>query len=407
MVAAEVRSAEAGAQQASGVRETQVAFGDALSPLMELAPLLEDPALASLVSLVRDSPSDVHALHKLGCALDDRGMFGLASTVLSRANCLAPSRAGILAELAIALEEEGRSDLALAALESAGEVLDSSFICRYLLAYNAVLAGELLTARAVAGAQLPGNASEAQMADAVRRMIDRAETALQVTALDDHDLRGWHFVATGGIVLHLSPYGFDDGMRGRYGFTTDTYARIQYCLTRLHGALAELGCRPERVMAPESAESMAVAMAAARLFKLPLERLDDGPGLVLVYDLARLRDQDLHRLSYRNPGQILYAHATCSTGPSFAPDLIGYLYQASAAPWQGQLSRRGDSGMAGSLADRIVSPATPWNTPLAPRDDNADLAVLCEAVTELFRHGAPGERPCIPRGGGPVGALRL
>lgn len=390
-----------------GLQEHPEALGEAMGFLAELAPLLEDPELARLASAVRDSPSDVPALQDLGCALDDRGLFELASMVLSRANGLAPSRASILSELAVALEEECRSDLSVVALESAGEVLDSSFICRYLLAYNAVLAGELLTARAMAAAQLPLNDAEAQMANVVWRMIDRAETALGVTALDDHDLRGWHFVTTGGIILHLSPYGFDDGMRGRYGFTTDTYERIRYCLARLLGALRELGWRPERVMAPDDPESMAIAMAAARMFKLPLERLDDGPGLVVVYDLARLGDDALHRLSFRNPGQILYAHATCSSGPSYAPDLTGYLYHANAAPWEPRTSRRLEKGMAGSLADNIVGARLSWNTPPAPRDENGDLLGLCFAARELFAHAAAGERPCIPCGGGPVGSGRV
>jgi hypothetical protein len=39
----------------------------------------------------------------------------------------------------------------------------------------------------------------------VRRILARVGTARAVTLLDWQDLRGWHFVLTGGVLATLSP----------------------------------------------------------------------------------------------------------------------------------------------------------------------------------------------------------
>jgi len=51
-----------------------------------------------------------------------------------------------------------------------------------------------------------------------------------VTSLDRQDLRGWHYVLTGGILASLSPYGFDDGMTGRWAYLSDSVSRCAAAL---------------------------------------------------------------------------------------------------------------------------------------------------------------------------------
>ena len=53
-------------------------------------------------------------------------------------------------------------------------------------------------------------------------MLARADIARAVTPLDHQDLRGWHYVLTGGILAGLSPYGFDAGMTGRWAYVNDS-----------------------------------------------------------------------------------------------------------------------------------------------------------------------------------------
>jgi hypothetical protein len=56
----------------------------------------------------------------------------------------------------------------------------------------------------------------------VWRMLARADVARRVTPLDLRDLRGWHYVLTGGILGCLSPWGFDAGMTGRWDHVADS-----------------------------------------------------------------------------------------------------------------------------------------------------------------------------------------
>jgi hypothetical protein len=61
-------------------------------------------------------------------------------------------------------------------------------------------------------------------------MLARAGIAHAVTSLDRQDLRGWHYVLTGGILASLSPYGFDDGMTGRWAYLSDSVSRCAAAL---------------------------------------------------------------------------------------------------------------------------------------------------------------------------------
>ena len=63
-------------------------------------------------------------------------------------------------------------------------------------------------------------------------MLVRAGIARAVTSLDRQDLRGWHYVLTGGVLASLSPYGFD-AMTGRWGYLSDSVAGCAAALRRL------------------------------------------------------------------------------------------------------------------------------------------------------------------------------
>lgn len=397
--------------RAPGFHEDTAELTRAMKELALIAPRLGDSKLRITAAAVADAPYDVEALRALGWTLGDRGLFDLASAVLSRANGLAPGSASILTELAVALEADGRSDRAVAALESEPGVLASSFLCRHLLARSAVMIRQLSHARALAYAQLPSDEIEERMAHRVHQMIDRADAALDAEGLDDDDdLRGWHFVITGVLLLHLSPVGYDNGLQGRYGFMIDSYERIHHCLLRLRPALGGLGFHPDRVMVPDDPSSIGLGMAAARMLRLPLARLDDGPGLIVVHDAARLHDDVVQRLAHRSPGQVLYAHATCWAEPSIAPDLTGVLYQGNIAPWDTRTrrfeltaspSRRGAvSALPGEVADRVMMAPGCRAHPHAPHDSDDDVLALCLAARSIFAFDDLDERTWMPRTGG-------
>ena len=53
------------------------------------------------------------------------------------------------------------------------------------------------------------------MVDRIAGMVARADRALVAGArLDPTDLRGWHYVISGGMLAHLSPHGFAEACTG-------------------------------------------------------------------------------------------------------------------------------------------------------------------------------------------------
>jgi hypothetical protein len=174
------------------------------------------------------------------------------------------------------------------------------------------------------------------MAGTVAAMVARAERVTGVTPLDTRDLRGWHYVLSGGLLLHQSPYGFDEPMHGRYAWLADSLARIATGLSRL----AELvrGLDLPCVYAPPGRGHEIVAIAASKKLGIPVAPWPaigvPAPGLVVVHDLADVVEADAARLVQRREGQILFAHACPWTQDSpVAPDVTTLLYQTLVAPW--------------------------------------------------------------------------
>ncbi len=395
-----------------------VALAEAAAVLAALCLSFQDEDLGALARRVSERPSDVDALYQLGFALIDRQLHEIAAGVLERAHALAPDDPELLSELVGALEGEGRNDRAVAVLRECRQLLAQHFVCRYLLAFNTIMVGDLAAARSLLPDLRPADDQGRFMNRRLESMLRRADAIAGVASLDRQDLRGWHFVTTGGILLHLSPYGFDEGMNGRYAYTQDGESRIHQGLGRLHHAVEALALRPPRVLHTGDRESRALGLAVARLHGLPLEPLDAGPGLVVTYDLAGVAPEALRLLATRRDGQSLFAHAACWTAPPpFVPDFATFLYQTNAAPWsehltldpetKGAKTTPADDSPAEVLAERIVT-ADPFTDELARRDHDEDLARFLAAARPTLDLLATGERRSpFWVGGGPVKSSRF
>jgi hypothetical protein len=157
-----------------------------------------------------------------------------------------------------------------------------------------------------------------------------------VCPLDGRDLRGWHYVLTGGLVSHQSPYGFDEPMHGRYAWLADSLGHVATGLERLAQLVRplELPC----VYAPPGRDHEILGRAAAIRLGLPMAPWPaigvPAPGLVVMYDLAQLPATEVQRLVQRRPEQIVFAHASPWTADSpVAPDVTTLLYQTLVPPW--------------------------------------------------------------------------
>src|SRR5262249_8768693 len=147
----------------------------------------------------------------------------------------------------------------------------------YLYGYHSLLSGDVDAARPIAEAlRRIGDGSLAYMGAALQGMVARADAVHGASPLDDHDLSGWHLVINGGVLLHLSPYGYEDTMRGRYAYVTDTYERVREGLDRLALTLSTAQIPVPRIFSLPDRGSRIVARAAAELFDVPFQDFPEG-----------------------------------------------------------------------------------------------------------------------------------
>jgi hypothetical protein len=346
-------------------RATRIlAAGDAAAAFRELRPILAYPAapegtrlrealgamgaiteeitgdkLAGALAWARDHADDPEALYEAAFALYEQKLHDLAAGLLARADRLSPGSPTIVTELSANLEALLLHGRAAEVLRASG-LVGQDAMCGYLYGYNALLSGDVEAARPIASSlRALDDPSLAYMGAALGGMIARADAIRGASTLDGHDLAGWHLVINSAVLLHLSPHGHEDAMRGRYAYVSDGYPLIREGLARLGLVLAAAGIAVPRVFALPDRSSQIVATAAARLLGVPLETFPEGgdarPGLVVAYDLDRAGPGDaLQQLREHRPGQVLFAHASCWTDPfPYAPDVTTYLYQQSVAPW--------------------------------------------------------------------------
>ncbi|MFI0483285.1 hypothetical protein [Actinomadura sp. 9N215] len=373
--------------------------------LAEVAGLMEGAAARSGFDDMREAAAAMvrargpQELYDFGYACIERGVPFLAIPALRRAVDLMPDEPVLLMELVSALERETRHAEAVGALEPRVASLDP-WPARYLLAFNALLAGDADRAeREAAALPAPDNADWEPAHNRLARMLGRARTARTVSPLDAQDLRGWHFTIGGGLLATISPHGFDQGMTGRYAYTSDGVTTCRRVLDRLRVILAAAGRRPTSVGLLPDRSSQILGLAAARLFELPAEAFVPGrPGvLVVAYDLNETETDGLWE---RAEGQVLFERATCWTDPpAVSADVSGLLHQVMVAPW-GERLRMAPGGEAETvppdgrpaeeLAAEIVQAvpeADEDSADGAPPDPDETLAAFARAVAGQWLSG--------------------
>ena len=191
----------------------------------------DDLAQAAAAAADGSGSQDARVLYDFGYACLERGAGYLAVRPLARALDLAPDAAPVLSELVTALEHDGQHARAVAVLEEHQSAM--SWLHRFQYVYNALMAGALDTAAdGFTRLPEPQDTAWAPAREKVRRMLARAGTARAVTSLDRRDLRGWHYVLTGGVLATLSSYGYDV-MTGRWAYLSDSADACAVALQRL------------------------------------------------------------------------------------------------------------------------------------------------------------------------------
>ncbi len=389
-------------------------------------------ALAELVAAAVRDPDSPDRLYELGYGLIDAGAPAIAAAVLWRCLALVGDSEEVVCELVSALESALAYRDAMVVLEEHAALRARSFLCRYLYAFNAAMAGRLDLTRATLpllgepgpdATRDPGRApgpdpgETAALRETIQGICERADRVAGACPLDARDLRGWHYVLTGGLLVHQSPYGFDEPMHGRYAWLADALPRIATGLDRLAQLIAPLAL--PCVYAPPGRDHEIVARAASQRLGLPIAPWPavgvPAPGLVVMYDLASLASSDLARLIQRRPDQVLFAHAApWTTDSPIAPDVTTLLYQTLVPPWGAHAIV--DGGVTGP---RAVGEAAPDDRPaeviaeaLARGPGLADLELAADeparwaALVERAWPPSPGPRSRL-WAGGPVPSSRF
>jgi hypothetical protein len=340
--------------------------------LGELAGRRGAEPLAELAAAVVAEPEVPERLYDLGYALIDAGAPAIAATILWRCLAIAGDSEEIVTELVSALESTLAYPDALAILEEHAPLRARSFLARYLYAFNAAMSGRLDLTRAVLPELEPDSPETTALHATIAGIVERADRVAGACPLDAHDLRGWHYVLTGGLLTHRSPYGFDDPMHGRYAWLADSLPRIVTGIDRLaalvHGS--ELPC----VYSPPGTGHEILAKAVSARLGIPLAPWPavgvPAPGLVVFYDLADLAPHHVAQLLQRRPDQILFAHASPWTVDSpIAPDVTTLLYQSLVAPWaEGDLDAIEEALLASpglDAGDQLVDDPAGWDALVA------------------------------------------
>ncbi|MCC5474872.1 tetratricopeptide repeat protein [Streptomyces barringtoniae] len=398
-------------------------------PLSEVALVVRRAAAAAgfddltqAATALAADPERAKVLYDFGYACIERGVSYLAVPALREALRRSDGSLLALRELVSAYEDEGRHREAVTEL-ARHEGSFKDWPDRYLLVFNAVLAGDLeLARRQHALLSDPEDAQWQPARDRQNRVLERAADAERVSSLDLTDLRGWQYVIAGTVLGTLSPYGFGAGMHGRYAWLQDTPGGCLRGLLRLRALLEAAELRPGSVSLLPDRDSRILGLAAAEVLDLPAEPFVPGrtDTVVVAYDLDGLAAHDggpeiVGQLFERVPGQVLHAHACCWTDPpAITADSVGLLHQSVVPPWGERLRQGADGSIGRDPADdrpeaeiaaevTAADPAADPGDGEGPGDDDTRFAAFAGAVQGTWLRG---DRARV-RSAGPVPSSRF
>jgi len=184
-------------------------------------------------------------------------------------------------------------------------------------------------------------------------------------------------VLDGNVLLHESPFGYDEPMRGRYAFVADSPGHMREGIERLGVVLRVANRTMTRVVSAPDRASRVLGLAAAKILGLPFEEwTKEGKthGLYVAWNLSTVEDGEfLAQAQHYAADRVLFAHAADWVDPfSFAPDVTTFLCQTVTHPYVGGALIAGEGG----------------NVAPAPPDTRSDAELVAEiASTAVSEEG--------------------
>ena len=303
----------------------------------------DDPVTGAAEAAALDHNAS-QSLYSLGLCLMQQMQFSSACSTLLIAHEMNPDNGDVFVKLLEALAGAEQHEEVVRVVEATPNMLQNpkaQFILSFK-AFSAIMAGNLEVARETT-ARMQELADRTDALDfniaSMERKLSRADSLKGISPLDNRDLRGWHYVLNGGLLLHMSPYGLD-AMNGRYCWVHDSAARCHEGIQKLKAALGAEEIVPARVFTLPDQKSSILAHALATALGCETTPWPEGgtshQGIIVAYDLNLVEEGLLGYLFSRYPGQYLWAHAVCWTDPvpwMPVPDFVTFLYQTLVSPW--------------------------------------------------------------------------
>ncbi len=285
--------------------------------------------------------NDVQSLYDFGYDLIDVGLPKISASIFKRTDELEPGNPAVISEYVAALDRSGLSAEIVNVFDTYEHLLGETFIFRYLNAFAGIMTQDIAKTKACLEKYPlePSGEEEEFMAARIETFLHRISTfeTKKGSAIGEHDLRAWQFVTTGSVLLHVSPYGFEEGMHGRYAYVQDSEALCLEGLRKLKAIFAATSFDVPKVMAPKDRASEILGRAAAEYFGCPFSFFEDNPtepGLVVTYDLTELSTETLELLFHKQADQVLFTHSVNWVNPPFfSPDFHTFQCQVNISPW--------------------------------------------------------------------------
>lgn len=316
--------------------------------------------------------NDIQGLYDFAVMLGLNGHFRFAACIALRLRTLYRPDRKVSEMLIHFLVQEFRFEDALNWARADCPQFRECYYLQYLFGFSALMCAHLDEAYSACRFMqeaVTADEEDMQLMHAFQGMLCRVKEIECATSLSMQDLRGWHYVITGGLLLDTSPP--DHDMNGRYSIliNEDIYSFLRLGLERLKIATELLQIRSSRILLPAEPGSRALGLAAAQVLDWPVETWDGAiqEGMVVAVNPYDLDETGSKTLSEHHSGQLFYCHSECWTRPSsFTPDFLTSLVQAYSAPW-------GDFYSEGEVIRKFADAHDSSTEDLAYKISNADF----------------------------------
>lgn len=322
-------------------------FVRAVEVFADISAVLGAPKFRDLAMAIAKRPKAGPSLYALGTGMLDQGQPGVAATFLARVNKMGPGNLSVVMPLVGCFAQMGNYRESVDLLKESG-LAEEDIGAATALALHLVMVGELKeSTRLVESLRSPELDEESRdWLNSISAMHLRAAAIGEERTTGDHTLTAWHAVLNGGILLHESPFGYDDGaMNGRYAFVQDEPALMNEGITRVAEALKLTERKVKSIVPFPDRASQILAIAASEMLELPLKQWPawgtPKDALVVAWSLDAISDSPddakrMETMARHARGQLLWSHACNWTAPlGFTPDLSTFLYQEVTHPWTG------------------------------------------------------------------------